>query len=76
MEKKEIDIVLKLSKSDDILKSLWEEHLELEKRLNEFNKKLHLSSDEILEKKSIQKLKLAGKDKILKILSEYRQKEL
>jgi hypothetical protein len=40
----------------------------------EFNKRLFLSDQEQVERKRLQKLKLAGRDRIDQILTDYRQK--
>ena len=57
---------------DDGLCGQVEEHLVLEGQLAELQKRLHLSTDEEVEKKRLQKLKLIGKDRIMEILSKYR----
>jgi uncharacterized protein len=54
-------------------KKYYEEHQELERKLAEFQHKHHLSPDEEVEKKRLQKLKLLGKDKIMEILGRHRQ---
>lgn len=51
------------------LRQLWEQHLELEKQLDELNSQTHLSPSEQTERKMIKKRKLAGKDQIAKILA-------
>lgn len=43
---------------------LRREHRELKARLSELNSRLYLSSDEEVERKKIQKLKLATKDRL------------
>jgi uncharacterized protein YdcH (DUF465 family) len=55
------------------LRQYYEEHQELDKKLHQFQHKLHLSADEEIEKKRLQKMKLAGKDKIMEILGRHRQ---
>jgi len=47
-------------------------HLDLEKRLARLQHKHYLTPEEDLEKKRIQKIKLAGKDRIMEILGRYR----
>ena len=47
-------------------------HVILERQLSEFQGRSHLSPEEEVEKKRIQKLKLAGKDRIMEILSRHR----
>ena len=50
----------------------YEEHLELEKQLARYSTSTILTPEEDLERKRIQKLKLAGKDRIMEILGRYR----
>ena len=46
---------------------LYEEHLFLEKELSSLDGKNFLSAEEEMERKKVQKLKLAGKDEMLRI---------
>ncbi|MGB7949693.1 MAG: DUF465 domain-containing protein [Candidatus Binatia bacterium] len=73
MEAREEQVIVSLLDRDAELKKYYEEHQELEKKLSEFQHKHHLSADEELEKKRLQKLKLVGKDKIMEILEKHRQ---
>lgn len=50
---------------------LRREHNELKDRLSELNSRLFLSPNEELERKTIQKLKLAKKDRIAAIMVSY-----
>jgi uncharacterized protein YdcH (DUF465 family) len=54
------------------LKILMDNHRDYEKRLEEMNKRPYLSPEEDLERKKLQKAKLAGKDKIERILAAHR----
>ncbi len=51
------------------MRQLCEEHLKLEKKLEELNSQAHLSPSEQTERKMIKKRKLAGKDQIAQILA-------
>jgi uncharacterized protein len=73
MEVREEQFIASLVDKDPELKRYYEEHQELERKLAEFQHKHHLSPDEELEKKRLQKLKLLGKDKIMEILGRHRQ---
>ena len=75
MERREEEFIVFLLDKDPELKRYYEEHQELEKKLEVYQHKLHLTSQEEIEKKRLQKLKLAGKDKIMEILGRYRQSE-
>ncbi len=55
----------------DEAQRLRREHNELEARLSELNDRLYLSPQEQLEKKTLQKLKLAKKDRIASLLVSY-----
>jgi len=72
MEKKEEDLIRSLITADAELREHYEKHLELERQLAFFQRKRHLSTEEELEKKRLQKRKLAGKDKIMEILARHR----
>ena len=73
MESREEQVIVSLLDKDPELKKYYEEHQQLEKRLAEFHHKHHLSPEEEIEMKKIQKLKLVGKDKIMEILGKHRQ---
>jgi uncharacterized protein len=73
MEHREEQAIVSLLDKDQELKRFYDEHQELEKQLAVFQHKHHLSPEEEIEMKRIQKLKLAGKDKIMEILGRHRQ---
>ncbi|MEK7783319.1 MAG: hypothetical protein AAB279_05265, partial [Candidatus Binatota bacterium] len=73
MERREEEFIISFLDKDPELKKYYEEHQELEKKLQGYQHKSHLSPLEEIEKKKLQKLKLAGKDKIMEILGKYRQ---
>jgi uncharacterized protein YdcH (DUF465 family) len=72
MEAREEAFIVSLLEKDPELRKHYEEHQELEKQLSEFQHKHYLSPDEEVEMKRIQKLKLAGKDKIMELLGKHR----
>ena len=72
MEKRDHELIEKYISTDAELKRYLDEHEEYEKKLQEFNRRIYLKPDEELEKKRLQKLKLAGRDRIEAILSKYR----
>ncbi|MBI4126210.1 MAG: DUF465 domain-containing protein [Deltaproteobacteria bacterium] len=72
MESADIELVEKHRKTDPALNELYRQHLDYEKKLEKFDKKLFLSPNEELQRKELQKLKLKGKDLIEKILLTYR----
>ena len=71
----EIDptILQRLVDENARFRMLYEEHLILEKELRQLDEKSYLSSQEELERKKVQKLKLAGKDEMARLVRCYRQ---
>lgn len=72
MEEREERMIASFLDKDPELRKYYEEHLAYEKSLADLHDKGYLSPEEELEKKRIQKLKLAGKDKIMEILGKYK----
>ena len=73
MELREETLIRSLMESDTELRHHYEEHVELKRQSEELKLKPHLTEEEDLELKRIQKQKLAGKDRIMEILSRHRQ---
>ncbi len=74
MEKKEEELIRALIVEDSELRKYYEEHLDLERQLAEFNRKAYLTAEQALEKKHLQKRKLSGKDHIMEILEKHRSR--
>jgi hypothetical protein len=72
MEARDERLISQLIKENETLKEHVDQHREYERQLEEFNKRIHLTTDESMERKRIQKLKLANRDKIERILLEHR----
>ena len=72
MEKKDEELIQALIPHDPELKQYYDEHVLLEAQLAEFNRKVYLTPEQDLEKKQLQKRKLAGKDRIMQILEKHR----
>ena len=72
MERRDLELINSWKEKDPELSKLWQEHLEYEEQLQVFNKRLYLSHSEELERKTLQKKKLHGRDQIEKILTKYR----
>ena len=72
MEKREEDAILSLVDQVPELQSLYMEHQGLKKQLDTLNHKHYLTPEEELERKRLQKLKLAGKDRMMAILAAHR----
>ncbi len=72
MEARDEQLILSVVDRDPELKRLHEEHLQLEKQLAQLNHKGFLNAEEEVERKRLQKVKLAGKDRMMEILGRYR----
>jgi uncharacterized protein len=75
MEKRDLELIEQLVEKEPDLRRFVDEHLEYERLLEEFNRRPYLTAVETIERKRLQKLKLAGRDRIEQILVKYRQKE-
>jgi uncharacterized protein YdcH (DUF465 family) len=73
MEKRDLDLIAKWQGDDPELKRLWQEHLEFEEQLEAFQKRVYLSPAEDMERKTLQKKKLKGRDQIERILVRLRE---
>ena len=72
MERREEELILALLPQYPELKTAYEEHTRLKSAVERLSSKSHLSADEEMEKKDLQKRKLAEKDKMMHILSNHR----
>ncbi len=72
MENREEALIRSLMETDSELRLHYQEHIELKRRSEELKHQHFLTEEEEVELKRIQKQKLAGKDKIMEILSRYR----
>jgi uncharacterized protein YdcH (DUF465 family) len=75
MEREDLELIEQLTDKDPELKKFWDEHLNYERLLEEFNRRPYLTAAEAIERKRLQKLKLAGRDRMEQILEKYRRKE-
>ena len=74
MEERDLKVIEELLPHNEELRRLMEEHESFKRQLRAFQEKRYLTPEEEMEKKRIQKLKLAGKDRIEAILSAHRKK--
>jgi len=70
---KEAEVVDILRNENEEYKKLEDEHRKLNEYLDEMSKKKYLSSEEEMEKKKLQKQKLQYKDKLAKIIRDYKK---
>ncbi|MBI5569905.1 MAG: DUF465 domain-containing protein [Desulfomonile tiedjei] len=74
MEQTDIELIERWKETEPDLRRLWEEHLEFEEQLEAFNKRVYLTPTEQMERKTLQKKKLKGRDQIERILAQLRQR--
>jgi hypothetical protein len=72
MEENDPNLIKQLFDGNPRFRMLFEEHVLLEKDLRNLDQKSFLTVDEELERKKVQKLKLAGKDEMDRILRTLR----
>ena len=74
MEKDENTLIEHLQQTHSEFRHLMEEHLRYEQELDAFNKLRYLTSEQEIEKKRLQKVKLMGKDRMAEILTEHKSR--
>ena len=72
MEQRDEELILTLLPQMPELKTAYEEHARLDVEVDKLATKSVLSPAEEVRRKDLQKQKLAEKDKIMKILADYR----
>lgn len=65
------DLIERVKRENEEFRTLYLEHTILEKKLSEFSKSKYLTSEEDIERKRLQKVKLSGKDRMAEILKQY-----
>jgi len=75
MEKRDEELIARLMDTDPELKELFEQHQALGARVDDLSRRPYLSTEEAMEKKRLQKVKLAGRDRIEAILAKYRKEQ-
>jgi uncharacterized protein len=73
MERRDEELILQHVNHDQELRTIYEEHQTLKRRLEEYRHKVYLTNEEEIEEKRIQKMKLASKDRMMEILHRYQQ---
>ena len=65
-------LIERLKQEDTEFRRLLEEHQQYEALLEAYTNLRFLTSDQEIERKRLQKLKLQGKDRMMAILSQYQ----
>jgi uncharacterized protein YdcH (DUF465 family) len=64
----EEELVAKLLEENEEFRKLYDEHQDLENKLEEFKKLRHLIPDDEVQVNTLKKLKLQGKDRMAQII--------
>ena len=72
MERDENALMEQLKAANPEFRQLMEEHLQYERQLEDLNKLRYLTTEQEVEKKRIQKLKLRGKDRMAELLKDVK----
>lgn len=70
---KEEEVIELLKKENEEFRKIAEEHKELDVVLSEMDRKVYLTTEEEVERKKLQKLKLNKKDRMAEIIREYKK---
>lgn len=74
MERRD-EVVKKLLEEDEGFRKVYKNHQDYESRVAKLEKKPRLTADETMEKNRLKKLKLALKDEMEKLLSDFTQEK-
>ena len=70
---KETEIISILRNESEEFKKLEEDHRRLDQILDEMTKKKYLTTEEVVEKKKLQKQKLQFKDRMARLVRSYNK---
>lgn len=73
MEAQEEELIKRLSPENPVLEAAYLEHNRLKAKVDKLSSRPRLTAEDELQKKEMQKLKLAEKDKIVRILADHRK---
>lgn len=73
MDARDEELVKTLAPENAALRRSYERHLKLKAEVDELKSRPHLTTEEELRRRDLQKQKLAEKDKIVRLLDEYRR---
>ena len=73
MDARDEELVKSLAPANDGLRQSYERHLQLKAEVDELSQRPHLTTEEEVHRRELQKQKLAEKDRIIRFLEEYRR---
>jgi uncharacterized protein YdcH (DUF465 family) len=66
-------IIEELLELNEEFKALWEEHEELNEKVDEMSARVYLTNEEEIELKRLKLLKLRGKERLIEFIEEYKK---
>lgn len=76
MERYEEELIQRYLGNDHELRTLYDEHQMLKHQLEDIRRRQYLTTEEEVEMKRIQKLKLASKDRMMAILNRHQHEHV
>jgi len=73
MDARDEELLKKLAPSNTGLRRIADKHALLKAEVDELSSRLHLTADEERRRRELQKQKLAEKDRIVRMLDDYRR---
>ena len=73
MDPQDEELVKALAPESAELRRSYERHAQLKAEVDELTQRSHLTTEEELHRRELQKQKLAEKDRIIRMLGEYRR---
>lgn len=70
------EVIERLKKENDEFKKVEEEHRLLDEQIAAIDRKLYLTTDEEMEKRKLQKIKLIKKDRMSEFIRDYKRNHL
>ena len=70
------EVIERLKKENDDFRKVEEEHRMLDEKIAEMDRKRYLTTEEEMEKRKLQKIKLAKKDRMSEFIREYKKTHL
>jgi uncharacterized protein YdcH (DUF465 family) len=73
MDARDEELLIALAPDNAVLRRSYERHSQLKAEVDELSSRPHLTTEEELRRRELQKQKLAEKDKIIRVLDEHRR---
>ena len=72
MERTDREIILEVLKTNAQLKRLYQQHVDIEKKLERLRNRIFMTPAEEIHTKHLKKVKLLGVDRMMEMISQHR----